>query len=79
MPAYQYVVDLDERGDFRAHVETDTGACVFEFNNEDPESGGSLWMVEDGFMRNAYDTDGLLDYLVSMGFAPAGSTLLLHS
>jgi len=37
------VIDLDERGSFRAHVEDTAGKTVFEFSNEDAETG---WPVK---------------------------------
>lgn len=72
-----YVIDLDERGIFRAHVENSSGTTVFEFDNEDEERTGALWLVEDGFMRHSHDTDGLHSYLIDMGIAQPLSTLTL--
>jgi hypothetical protein len=72
-------IDLDERGWFKAHVENQSGKMVFEFSNEDEETGwpseDGLWLVEDGFMRHGRDADGLLNYLKSVGLASLGSTL----
>lgn len=72
------VVDLDERGSFRAHVENANGECLFDFSNED-ESGwpseDGLWLVVDGYMRHNRDADGLLEYLQSMGIAEPGATM----
>ena len=76
------VVDLDERGSFRAHVENALGRSIYEFSNEDPETGhpdaDGLWLVEFGFMRHARDTDGLLDYLRAMGIVGASATLVIQ-
>lgn len=76
------VVDLDERGSFRAHVENKNGKTVFQFSNEDEETGwpseGGLWLVEDGFMKHARDTRGLHDYLQDVGIATADSTLRIQ-
>lgn len=76
------VVDLDERGSFRAHVENALGRSIYEFSNEDPETGhpdeDGLWLVEFGFMRHARDTDGLLNYLQSMGIVGASATLVIQ-
>jgi len=67
------VVDLDERGWFKAHVENQNGSTVFEFSNEDDETGWpsecGMWLVQDGFMQHGRDTRGLLEYLKSMGIA----------
>lgn len=50
------VVDLDERGWFKSHVENQNGRTVFSFSNEDEKTGwpseDGLWLVEDGFMRH---------------------------
>lgn len=76
------VVDLDERGSFRVHVENCLGRSIYEFSNEDPETGqpdaDGLWLVEFGFMRHARDTDGLLDYLRTMGIVGASATLVIE-
>ena len=75
------VVDLDERGWFKAHVENRNGKTVFQFSNEDEETGWpsehGLWLVEDGFMRHGRDTDGLLKYLKSIGVAKPTASLSL--
>ena len=76
------VVDLDERGWFKAHVENQNGKAVFQFSNEDetgwPSEDG-LWLIEDGFMRHGRDSDGLLNYLKSVGVARPTATLRLCS
>jgi hypothetical protein len=73
------VVDRDERGSFRAHVENQNGKSVFEFSNEDPDTGWptdeGLWLINDGFMKHGRDTKGLLTYLQSIGVAKAGASL----
>lgn len=73
------VVDLDERGWFKSHVENQNGRTVFSFSNEDGNTGwpseDGLWLVEDGFMRHGRDTGGLLEYLKSAGFAKPTATL----
>ena len=79
--ALALVVDLDERGSFKAHVEDPSGKTVFEFSNEDEETGwpseNGLWLIEDGFMRHGRDVDGLHEYLLQMKIAEPGSTLTL--
>lgn len=56
---FEYVIDLDERGDFRAHVEDQNGNVIFEIEGiDDLES-----LIEDGFMKHKNDTDGLLQHL----------------
>lgn len=60
---YDYVIDLDERGDFRAHVEDNEGDTVFEIEGiDDLES-----LIDDGFMKHKDDTDGLLKHLQEIG------------
>lgn len=74
------IVDLDERGSFKAHVENQNGKTVFEFSNEDetgwPSEEG-LWLIADGFMSHGRDGAGLLDYLLSVGIAKPVATLLV--
>ncbi|MCA3018520.1 MAG: hypothetical protein ING66_04235 [Rhodocyclaceae bacterium] len=69
-----YVIDLDERGYFQAHVQNDNGTCVYKLNNEDSDDG-SLWLVTDGFMKHAYDHHGLHKYLQSIGIAKPTGTI----
>lgn len=69
---YAWVIDLNERGYFSAHVEDASGAVVFERNNEERDDDGNfelgeLWLTADGFMRHIDDTDGLTVYLRSVG------------
>lgn len=75
------VVDLDERGSFRAHVDDQKGKTVFTFSNEGedgwPEEDG-LWLVNDGYMRHPRDSDGLHDYLLTVGIAKPGSTMRME-
>lgn len=74
-----YVIDLDERGIFKAHVENQNGKEVFSLSNED-EGGwpkGDLDLVEDGYMRHARDINGLLEHLQEVGLAGPRSTLEL--
>lgn len=72
------VVDLDERGSFRAHVDDQDDKCIFQFSNEDEDgwpSEDGLWLVTDGFMRHSRDTAGLLQYLQSLGIAKPDATM----
>ena len=74
-----YVIDLDERGWFKGHVEDQIGKTVFEFSNEDEETGwpseDGLWLIEDGFMRHGHDVAGLHEYLKLIGIAKPNSTM----
>lgn len=75
------VVDLDERGSFKAHVDDSKGREVFSFSNEDetgwPEEDG-LWLVDAGYMKHCRDSDGLHDYLLTVGIAKPGSTMRME-
>lgn len=52
----ELVVDLDERGSFRGHVDDQLGQTVFEFSNEDAETGwpdpDGLWLIESGYVNH---------------------------
>lgn len=72
-----YVIDLNERGYFRAHVENTNGRLIFNFSNEEDEDG-TVWLVEDGFMRNVHDVTGLHDYLKSVRLAKPNSTISIQ-
>lgn len=75
------VIDLDERGSFRAHVEDPKGKTVFDLSNEGedgwPDEDG-LWLVEDGYMKHCRDSDGLHDYLLTVGIVKPGSTMRME-
>jgi len=75
------VVDLDERGSFIGHVEDADEKVVFSFTNEDIGTGwpseDGFWLVVDGYMRHKHDTDGLLEYLVSIGVANSADSMSL--
>ena len=72
------IVDLDERGEFSAHVENDRGETVFEIS-DDPTGADSLeWMIDAGYMSHKTDTGGLLEYMIEMGIVPENSSLRLE-
>jgi len=60
---YEYVIDLDERGDFQAHIEDVDGDVVYEIEGIDDLQS----LIEDGFMKSKDDTDGLLKHLQDVG------------
>ena len=71
---YLYIIDLDERGTFRAHVDNlETGETVFEINTDEDE--GENWMIDAGYMKNNNDLGGLEAYLIEMDIIPSGSIL----
>jgi capsule polysaccharide export protein KpsC/LpsZ len=58
---YKFVIDLNERGYFQAHVEDEEGKDIINFSNEED---GSFYMIEDGFMADIEDMIGLKEYLI---------------
>jgi len=66
---FEYYIDLDERGEFRADVRNFKGDTVFEIE------GGEIF--EDGFMRNKNDTHGLREHLISLGIMREGDHLIM--
>ena len=69
---FGWIIDLDERGCLRAHVEDADGSIVFFCSNEndgedDKVVFGELWLTVDGFMRHTEDVAGLTEYLRSVG------------
>lgn len=79
-PNYKFVVDLNERGSFRAHVEDPEGKPMFDISNESKNEDGTteegdLWLIEDGFMKNIDDMKGLLKYLKEQELVPEHATL----
>lgn len=63
-----YSINLDERGDFYADVRQEDGQTIFEIHGAD--------LIEDGFMRNKHDLDGLLSHLVELGVAQPSARLM---
>jgi hypothetical protein len=64
---YAYFINTDERGEFNADVRDADGRTVFEITNLEP--------IEDGFMSNANDLDGLKDWLIDLEIIPKHATL----
>jgi hypothetical protein len=56
---YEYFINLDERGEFRADVRNEEGRSVYEI--------AEYGIFEDGFMSDRHDLDGLKKHLVSLG------------
>ena len=79
---YKYVIDLDERGQFQAHVEDHDGKTVWEVSYpeyyQDDETGEEMensTIFEDGYMKDTEDIDGLEKYLKQMGTMPQEAEL----
>ena len=64
---FNYQIDLNERGSFRASVSSPDGETVFTIRagNELGEDEASIF--EDGYMKHIHDMKGLKEYLVQMG------------
>lgn len=75
MKTYYYIVDLDERGVYKCHVENSKGEEIWGVSTEDSEDG-LFWPVEDGFMKSVKDMDGLAGYLIEMGFICDGGKII---
>ena len=64
-----YVVDLDERGEFRATLyDGDTDIASIE-------TGDLEWLVENYGVRHGRDAQGLKDYYVALGVMDDCDTL----
>ena len=64
-----YVIDLNERGSFRAHVEDEQGKIIFNILAGDELGPDESSIFEDGFMRHEQDYIGLYEYLIDLGIA----------
>jgi len=74
------VVDLDERGIFKSHVQDEQdGTIIFELSNESDENGwpeeDGLSLISDGYMHHARDVVGLLFYMKLTGIAKQNAVL----
>jgi len=64
---YKYVVDLDERGTFQAHVEDVDGKTVYEIDSDEDNLDGGIRLAEDGWMSHNRDINGLTNFLQHIG------------
>ena len=55
---YEYFINMDERGEFRADVRDDMGNTILDIDES---------MFEDGFMKHKKDLQGLKDYMANIG------------
>lgn len=58
----KYIIDMDERGDFSAHVENKEGQTIWEINTESAQQ-----LTEDGFIKDLRDVQNIASYLLSIG------------
>jgi len=68
---FEFYVNKDERGEFEADVRDQKGKTVWE---GDTEMFNEL--IEDGFMKNKEDLDGLAEYLIDNKILPKGAELV---
>lgn len=62
---FYYVIDLNERGSFQAHVENNSGDEIWSVDESEMEM-----LIEDGFLKNTHDVDGIKTYLLQQGLLP---------
>ncbi len=68
---YWYCIDLDERGQFQAHVQGRNNDDIFSIDDIDDLQN----IIDDGFMKNKDDVDGLQNHLIDMGILKTGDIL----
>lgn len=64
---FGYYINLDERGDFYADVRDAEGKTVFEVRAGNSLSEDESSLVDDGFMADLHDVNGLTNYLRDIG------------
>lgn len=65
---FEYVIDLDERGEFKASVYDDKSNVVFSIDGQE--------IFDDGFMKHKNDMDGLKAHLVDLGIMDKADKLI---
>ena len=68
---FKYIVNLNERGDFFAHVEDSAEKEVYRIASSEQLSD----LIECGYMEGFDDVQGLLDHLESLDLLPPNSTI----
>ncbi|WP_455233224.1 hypothetical protein [Geopseudomonas aromaticivorans] len=76
---FGYYIDLDERGDFQADVRNAQGQTVFEVRAGNSLGEDESSLIEDGYMRDTHDLDGLTSYLIDLQVIPAGAQVMTMS
>lgn len=66
-----YVVDLDERGEFAATLYNEDEIIEY-FNTEDMR-----WLVENYGVLHGRDRQGLMDYFLAVGLMDASDTFTI--
>jgi len=67
---YYHIVDIDERGEYRARVTDSNNRTVYEYELTEDDS-----LIDDGYMRNQQDMRGLCEYLIDLGILPQYSRI----
>jgi len=68
---YTYIIDMDERGEFSAHIEDIDGNEVYTIKDTEELE----YLINDGFMANKNDIVGLQSHLISIGVLDDGDSL----
>ncbi len=66
MKRFEYHINLNERGVFKADVRAETGETVYDISIGD-ESYETPNLFDDGFMKHMHDMDGLTKYMNDLG------------
>lgn len=74
--AFQYFINLDERGSFSADVRNEQGETVFTIKAGDELAEDETSIFEDGFMRDKNDLEGLREHLMELGIMEIGQNLV---
>ena len=64
---FEYYIDMDERGEFRADVRDTSSKTVWETNGD---------VFEDGYMKHKDDLRGLVEYLTELGIMTLNDRLV---
>jgi len=69
MVAFEYYINLDERGEFFADVRDSNSETIYEIHGFD--------LFDERYMLDKYDVENLADHLVDLGILPIGSSITL--
>jgi len=69
MEAFEYYINLDERGQFFADVRDSNGETIYEIHGFD--------LFDERYMLDKYDVENLADHLVDLEILPLGSFITL--
>lgn len=72
--SFGYYVNLEERGNFYADVRDVRGNTIYEVRSDDED--GTIGEVENGFMSDPHDLEGLSGYLANIAVIAKGDEIL---